>query len=72
MAAGATLPGPERRDGRPGIIDRVCVAEWIAGSTNGSGEEVLALLTGVRSAAHDRIDPSCDRPPSATWAGANS
>lgn len=66
MAAGATLPGPERTDGRRGIVDRVCLAEWIAGSTNGIGEEVLALLTGVRSAVHDRIDPSGDRPPSAT------
>jgi hypothetical protein len=38
----------ERRDGRWAIVDRVCVVEWNAESTNLITEEVLALLTDIK------------------------
>ncbi|MCV7411033.1 aromatic-ring-hydroxylating dioxygenase [Mycobacterium florentinum] len=72
ISGGRYLDRMERRDGRWAIVDRVCVAEWIADSTNLISDEVLALLTGIKGAAHDRSDPSYDRPLSATRAAANS
>lgn len=59
----------ERRDGRWAIVDRVCVVEWNAESTSFLTDEVLALLTDVKGATHDRHDPSYARPLTATRTG---
>ncbi len=71
ISGGRYVDRLERRDGRWAIVDRVCVAEWIVDSTNLISQEVLAMLTGVRGAAHDRSDPSYIRPLKATRASAN-
>jgi SnoaL-like domain len=72
ISGGRYLDRLERRDGRWAIVDRVCVAEWIADSTNLISEEVLALLSGVKGAAHDHSDPSYLRPLRAARAVANT
>jgi hypothetical protein len=72
ISGGRYIDRLERRDGRWAIVDRVCIAEWIADTTNQISDEVLALLTGVRGAARDRSDPSYLRPLTATRASANT
>jgi SnoaL-like domain len=66
LSGGRYVDRLERRDGRWAIVDRVCVVEWNAESTNLITEEVLALLTDIRGATHDRTDPSYTRPLTAT------
>jgi hypothetical protein len=72
ISGGRYVDRLERRDGRWAIVDRVCVAEWIADSTNLISEEVLALLADIKGAAHDRSDPSYLRPLRANRPGANT
>jgi hypothetical protein len=72
ISGGRYVDRLERRDGRWAIVDRVCVAEWIADSTNLISEEVLALLADIKGAAHDRSDPSYLRPLRASRASANT
>jgi len=50
LSGGRYVDRVERRDGRWAIVDRVCVVEWNAESTNLITQEVLALLTDIRSA----------------------
>jgi hypothetical protein len=71
LSGGRYVDRLERRDGRRAIVDRVCVVEWNAESTSLITEEVLALLTNIKSATHDRSDPSHTRPLTATRASAN-
>ena len=66
LSEGRYVDRLERRDGRWAIVDRVCVVEWNAESTNLITDEVLALLTDVKGATHDRDDPSYTRPLTAT------
>jgi hypothetical protein len=66
LSGGRYVDRLERRDGRWAIVDRVCVVEWNAESTNLITDEVLALLTDIKSATHDRSDPSYTRPLTAT------
>jgi hypothetical protein len=66
LSGGRYVDRLERREGRWAIVDRVCIAEWNAESTSMITDEVLAMLTGVKGAAHDRSDPSYMRPLVAT------
>ncbi|WP_240492188.1 nuclear transport factor 2 family protein [Mycobacterium alsense] len=71
LSGGRYVDRLERRDGRWGIVDRVCVVEWNAESTSLLTAEVLAMLTDVKGATHDRDDPSYARPLKASRPGAN-
>lgn len=52
----------ERREGRWGIVARVCVAEWISESSSLITEDVIAMLTAVQTPTKDCSDPSYRRP----------
>jgi hypothetical protein len=52
----------ERRDGRWGIVARVCMVEWHTESTTLITEETMGFLAGILTVAHDRTDTSYDRP----------
>jgi len=69
LSGGRYVDRLERRDGRWAIVDRVCVIEWNAESTSLLTAEVQALLTDIKSATHDRDDPSYTRPLSASRSG---
>lgn len=71
LSGGRYVDRFERRDGRWAIVDRVCVVEWNAESTSVLTEEILALLPDIKSATHDRSDPSYTRPLTAARASAN-
>ena len=62
LSGGRYVDRLERRNQKWAITDRVCVAEWSSESTSFITDEVLALLVGVKTAAHDRGDPSYLRP----------
>lgn len=62
LSGGRYVDRLERRDGHWAIVDRVCVVEWNDEATNLVTDEVLALLTDVKRAAHDHSDPSYLRP----------
>jgi SnoaL-like domain len=62
LSGGRYVDRLERRDGRWAIVDRVCVVEWNAESTNFLTEEIVAMLTDIKCATHDRRDPSYARP----------
>jgi len=70
LSGGRYVDRLERRAGRWAIVDRVCVVEWNAESTSQLTDEILAMLTDIKGAAHDRSDPSYTRPLTATRAGA--
>jgi hypothetical protein len=71
LSGGRYVDRLERRDGRWAIVDRECVVEWNAESTSLLSDEVLALLTDIKSATHDRNDPSYTRPLTATRSSMN-
>lgn len=62
ISGGRYVDRLERRDGRWAIADRICVVEFTSESTSSMTEEVIAMLPDVRSAAHDKSDPSYTRP----------
>jgi hypothetical protein len=62
LSGGRYIDRLERRHGRWAIVDRVCVVEWNAESTNLITEEIRALLTDIRGATYDRDDPFYTRP----------
>lgn len=62
LSGGRYVDRLERRKGRWAIVDRVCVVEWNAESSSLITDQVLAMLTDVKLAAHDRTDPSYARP----------
>ena len=70
LSGGRYVDRLERRAGRWAIVDRVCVVEWNAESTSQLTDEILAMLTDIKGAAHDRSDPSYTRPLTATRASA--
>jgi hypothetical protein len=72
LSGGRYIDRMERRGGRWAIVDRVCVVEWNAESTNQITEEIVAMLPGVKVAAHDRSDPSYLRPLMAERGGASA
>ena len=51
-----------RRDGRWGIVARVCMVEWHMEGTSFITEETMQFLAGILTVAHDRSDTSYDRP----------
>jgi hypothetical protein len=59
---GRYVDRPERRDGRWGIVARVCMVEWHTESTTLITEETMGFLAGILTVAHDRTDTSYDRP----------
>ncbi|MEO3757261.1 nuclear transport factor 2 family protein [Mycobacterium sp. B14F4] len=71
LSGGRYVDRLERRDGRWAIVDRVCIVEWNAESTSLITDEILAMLTDIKGAAHDRSDPSYLRPLIATRSPAN-
>lgn len=67
ISGGRYVDRLERRDGRWGITDRVCVVEWNAESTSLVTDEVIALMAAtMRVATQDTSDVSYDRPLTAT------
>ncbi|WP_238888085.1 nuclear transport factor 2 family protein [Mycobacterium sp. IDR2000157661] len=72
LSGGRYIDRMERRDGHWAIVDRVCVVEWNAESTNQITDEVIAMLTDVKCAAHDHSDPSYLRPLVAERRGAGA
>lgn len=70
LSGGRYIDRLERRGDRWAIVDRVCVVEWNAESTSQITDEVLAMLTDIKRAAHDHSDPSYTRPLTATRADA--
>jgi hypothetical protein len=52
----------ERRDGRWGIVARVCMVEWHSESTTLITAEAMEFLAGILTVAHDRTDTSYERP----------
>ena len=51
-----------RRNGRWGIVARVCLVEWVTESTSLLGPEALAFLAPIQTVARDRPDTSYERP----------
>lgn len=51
----------ERRDGRWGIVARVCLVEWITESVSLLKGPALDFLAPIQSVARDRSDASYDR-----------
>jgi SnoaL-like domain len=73
LSGGRYVDRLQRRDGRWAITDRVCVVEWNAESTSFITDEVIAMMAdSMKVAAHDRADPSYDRPLVASRAAAPS
>src|SRR5690349_17063737 len=62
LSGGRYVDRMERRDGRWAIVDRVYVVEWNAETTNQITEEIVAMLTDVKTATHGHDDPSYSRP----------
>ena len=62
ISGGRYLDRLERRNGRWGIVTRLCVAEWITESANMITEEVAAMLSAQHIPTKDRTDPSYLRP----------
>jgi hypothetical protein len=52
----------ERRDGRWGIVARICVVEWHMESASFITDDTMRALDGILTVAHDRTDTSYDRP----------
>jgi SnoaL-like domain len=52
----------ERRNGRWGIVARVCMVEWHMDSATLITEETMTFLDAILTVAHDRTDTSYDRP----------
>lgn len=58
----------ECRDGRWGIVARVCLVEWSSSAPSLLTPEVVAYLAGVQTVAQDRTDTSYTRPLTVTRA----
>lgn len=62
LSGGRYVDRLERRDGRWGIVARVCVVEWITESSSLITDDVIGMLTSVQAPTKDRTDPSYLRP----------
>ncbi|WP_068279494.1 nuclear transport factor 2 family protein [Aldersonia kunmingensis] len=52
----------ERRDGRWGIVTRVCLVEWATTAPSLLSPDVVSFLSQIQTVAQDRSDTSYDRP----------
>ncbi|OBH56083.1 nuclear transport factor 2 family protein [Mycobacterium sp. E2479] len=68
VSGGRYVDRLQRRDGRWGIVDRVCLVEFVAESQSLLTDAVLAMVPGTRTPRHDRTDASYDRPLAASHA----
>lgn len=62
ISGGRYIDRLERRDGRWGIVARLCVPEWITESANMITDEVAAMLAPHQLPTKDRSDASYFRP----------
>jgi hypothetical protein len=62
VVGGRYLDRLERREGRWGIVLRVCLMEWMSESPSLVHGPLLDFLRPLQTVSHDRSDQSYDRP----------